>query len=72
MKIKNNLLIKWEEANRLAKKGEIEKADESLDWCLLYLAKATERRENFIYGEKIDIWKMRVWNKIEELGLLPT
>lgn len=67
---KKGFLLRWEEANNFANSGEIEKADESLQWCLLHLAKATLRNEKHYYGTKVDTWKTRVWNKIEDLGLL--
>lgn len=63
--------VKWEEANKLIKEGNLSAADEALDWCLVMLAKATLRGETSYCGAKVDLWKMRVWGLIEEAGLLP-
>jgi hypothetical protein len=72
MKKKKTLfLVKWEEANKLLKEGMLKEADEALDWCILLLAKATLRGEKSYCGDKVDLWKMRVWGLIEETGLLP-
>ena len=49
----------------------LKKADECFDWCLLLLAKATLRGESHYCHLKVDLWKKRVWNAIEEAGLLP-
>jgi hypothetical protein len=61
----------WNKANNHVEKNELTEADEAFDWCLLLLAKATLNGETHYCGNRIDLWKMRVWNAIEEAGLLP-
>ncbi len=48
-----------------------EKAVETLDTCLLIIARAQENGATELDGKDIDLWKMRVWVKIEDLGVLP-
>lgn len=61
----------WRIANKSAEQNDIEKADEALDTCLVVLGHATEKNWKRIAGTTLDIWKTRVWMRIEELGLLP-
>jgi hypothetical protein len=37
----------------------------------LIAAVADERGETHLDGKPLDLWKMRVWVKIEDLGVLP-
>jgi hypothetical protein len=72
MKNKKSLFLeKWRQAQIFIDEQEIEKADESLDWCLLLLAKSTLRGESKFEGKKIDTWKTKVWSAVESIGLLP-
>ena len=61
----------WQSALEQIEKGEIDKAVESLDKCLLILAIATEDKELKLDGVKLDTWKVRVWVKLEELNVVP-
>ena len=61
----------WKKALQFIKAKNVPSAIEQLDTCLLILAKATEEGETMIDNLKVDLWKMRVWVKIEDLGVLP-
>ena len=61
----------WKKALQFIKVKDVPSAIEQLDTCLLILAKATEEGETIIDNLKVDLWKMRVWVKIEDLGVLP-
>lgn len=60
----------WKTALKQIENGEVDKAVESLDKCLLILAMATDEYTK-IDGVKIDTWKVRVWVKLEELKVIP-
>jgi len=61
----------WKKALQFIKAKETEKAVEQLDTCLLILAQATEAGETIVDNLRVDLWKMRVWVKIEDLVGLP-
>ena len=61
----------WKKALQFIKAKDTEKAVEHLDTCLLILAQATEAGETIIDNLRVDLWKMRVWVKIEDLVGLP-
>ena len=61
----------WKKALQFIKAKDVPSAVEQLDTCLLILARATDEGENMIDNLKVDLWKMRVWVKIEDLGVLP-
>ena len=61
----------WKKALQFIKLKDIPSAIEQLDTCLLILARATDEGETMIDNLKVDLWKMRVWVKIEDLGVLP-
>lgn len=61
----------WKKALQFIKAKDTKNAIEQLDTCLLILAQATEAGEEIIDNLRIDLWKMRVWVKIEDLGVLP-
>ena len=61
----------WKKALQFIKSKDVPSAIEQLDTCLLILAKATEEGETIIDNLKVDLWKMRVGVKIEDLGVLP-
>ncbi len=58
----------WKKALQFIKAKDTENAVEQLDTCLLILAQATEAGETIIDNLRVDLWKMRVWVKIEDLG----
>jgi hypothetical protein len=55
------------------KKGpmDLEKFDDLSSSLIIQLGELTERGIQEIEGEKLDKWKDRVWNLIENAGLLP-
>lgn len=61
----------WKKALQFIKAKDTENAVEQLDTCLLILAQATEAGETIIDNLRVDLWKMRVWVKIEDLVGLP-
>jgi hypothetical protein len=61
----------WKKALQSIKAKDTESAIEQLDTCLLILAKATEEGLDMIDNLRVDLWKMRVWVKIEDLVGLP-
>ncbi len=60
----------WRKANEALKVNEKEQAAESLDRCLLVLAKATENNQKELAGVKLELWKERVWYALENNELL--
>ena len=61
----------WKKALQFIKAKDTENTVEQLDTCLLILAQATEAGEIIIDNLRVDLWKMRVWVKIEDLVGLP-
>ena len=61
----------WKKALQFIKAKDTENAVEQLDTCLLILAQATEAGETIIDNLRVDLWKMRVWVKLEELDAVP-
>jgi hypothetical protein len=61
----------WKQALESIKNNTIEAAVDALDKCLLIVAMADERGETQLDGKSLDLWKMRIWVKIEDLGVLP-
>lgn len=61
----------WKQALTLIENSSVENAVEALDKCLLIVAMADERGETHLDGKSLDLWKMRIWVKIEDLGVLP-
>lgn len=61
----------WKKALQFIKAKDIENAVEQLDTCVLILAMATENNIDELDNVKVDLWKMRVWVKIEDLIGLP-
>ena len=58
----------WKKALQFIKAKDVPSAVEQLDKCLLILA---QEEGDIIDNLKVDLWKMRVWVKIEDLGVLP-
>ena len=58
----------WKKALQFIKVKDVPSAVEQLDTCLLILA---QEEGDIIDNLKVDLWKMRVWVKIEDLGVLP-
>lgn len=58
----------WKKALQFIKAKDVPSAVEQLDTCLLILA---QEEGDIIDNLKVDLWKMRVWVKIEDLGVLP-
>ena len=58
----------WKKALQFIKAKDVPSAVEQLDTCLLILA---QEESDIIDNLKVDLWKMRVWVKIEDLGVLP-
>jgi hypothetical protein len=62
----------WKRALQQIDSNQFNEAIETLDECLLILTLATESKVEIIDGVGIDLWKTRVWVKLEELDALPT
>jgi hypothetical protein len=60
----------WNKAKNQIEEGKLDQARNTLDACLLVLARATERNIEVIDNVKIDLWKDRVWLMLEEKELL--
>ena len=58
----------WKKALQFIKAKDVPSAVEQLDKCLLILA---QEEGDIIDNLKVDLWNMRVWVKIEDLGVLP-
>jgi hypothetical protein len=61
----------WKQALQLIKSKQINEAVEKLDECLLILALETEKGTDKLDGYTLDLWKMRVWVKLEDLNVIP-
>lgn len=62
----------WRRALQQKRSNQFNEAIESLDECLLILSLATENKVEELDGVDLDLWKMRVWVKLEELDAVPT
>ena len=71
MKTVGKITNTWKKALKQIKNNQIDQAIESLDICLLILAQETVDETTELDGIKIDLWKMRVWVKLEELNAVP-
>jgi len=61
----------FKEGKEFVRLGKLEKADESFDICIAQLAECTIRGITEVEGASTDLWKSRIWTKIELSGLLP-
>ena len=61
----------WKKALQQIREEQNNEAIETLDECLLILAKATENNIEEIDNVSVDLWKVRVWVKLEELDAIP-
>lgn len=71
MKTVGKITNTWKKALKQIKNNETEQAIETLDKCLLILAQETVDETTELDGIRIDLWKVRVWVKLEELGVIP-
>ena len=71
MKTVGKITNTWKKALKQIKNNETEQAIETLDKCLLILAQETVDETTKLDGIRIDLWKVRVWVKLEELGVIP-
>jgi hypothetical protein len=61
----------WKRALQQVRSNQFNEAIETLDECLLILTLATESNTEELDGVSIDLWKMRVWVKLEDLDAVP-
>jgi hypothetical protein len=61
----------WKRALQQIRSNQFNEAIETLDECLLILTLATESNTEELDGVSIDLWKMRVWVKLEDLDAVP-
>jgi hypothetical protein len=61
----------WKKALQQIRSKQINEAIETLDECLLILAVASENNTEELDGVGVDLWKTRVWVKLEDLDVLP-
>jgi len=61
----------WKRALQQIRSKQINEAIETLDECLLILALASENNTEELDGVSVDLWKTRVWVKLEDLDVLP-
>jgi hypothetical protein len=61
----------WKRALQQIRSKQINEAIETLDECLLILAVASENNAEELDGVNVDLWKTRVWVKLEDLDVLP-
>jgi hypothetical protein len=61
----------WKRALQQVRLNQFNEAIETLDKCLLILTLATESNTEELDGVSIDLWKMRVWVKLEDLDAVP-
>jgi hypothetical protein len=61
----------WKRALQQARSNQFNEAIETLDECLMILALATEDNTEELDGVTVDLWKTRVWVKLEDLDAVP-
>ena len=61
----------WKQALEYIKQNNVDAAVETLDKCLLIVVMADENGVTELDGKSLELWKMRIWVKIENLGVLP-
>ena len=71
MKTVGKITNTWKKALKHIKNNETDQAINILDQCLLILAQETVDEDTELDSVKVDLWKVRVWVKLEELGAVP-
>jgi hypothetical protein len=61
----------WKRALQQIRSNQLNEAIETLDECLLILTIATEDNTEELDGVSVDLWKTRVWVKLEDLDAVP-
>jgi len=61
----------WKRALQQIHSSQLNEAIETLDECLLILTLATEDNIEELDGVSVDLWKTRVWVKLEDLDAVP-
>ena len=61
----------WKRALQQIHSSQFNEAIETLDECLLILTIATEDNTEELDGVSVDLWKTRVWVKLEDLDAVP-
>jgi hypothetical protein len=61
----------WKRALQQIHSNQLNEAIETLDECLLILTIATEDNIEELDGVSVDLWKTRVWVKLEDLDAVP-
>jgi hypothetical protein len=61
----------WKRALQQIRSNQFNEAIETLDECLMILAIATEGNTEDLDGISVDLWKTRVWVKLEDLDAVP-
>jgi len=61
----------WKRALQQIRSNQFNEAIEILDECLLILTIATEDNVEELDGVSVDLWKTRVWVKLEDLDAVP-
>jgi hypothetical protein len=61
----------WKRALQQVRSNQFNEAIETLDECLLILTIATEDNTEELDGVSVDLWKTRVWVKLEDLDAVP-
>jgi len=61
----------WKRALQQIRSSQFNEAIETLDECLLILSLATDGNVEELDGISVDLWKTRVWVKLEDLDAVP-
>ena len=61
----------WKRALQQIRSKQFNEAIETLDECLLILTLATDGNVEELDGIGVDLWKTRVWVKLEDLDAVP-
>jgi len=61
----------WKRALQQIRSKQFNEAIATLDECLLILTLATESNAEELDGIGVDLWKTRVWVKLEDLDAVP-
>jgi hypothetical protein len=61
----------WKRALQQIRSKQFNEAIETLDECLLILTLATDGNVEELDGISVNLWKTRVWVKLEDLDAVP-
>mgnify|MGYP003462951222 CR=1 FL=1 len=70
-KEKKPISMMWKRAKRYTEERNADKAMPLLETMIIHLANLSMKNITEVEGLRVDLWKERAWQSIENLGLLP-